>query len=473
MRTIKEMKGNMSDIEFSIACASSITFWAEKVVGAEVKPYHKEWFDLVRKNKRLAIQSFTGSGKSYTLGVIYPLWLLYHNPKFQVVIVSKTMAQALIHLETIASVIEDNELLMQMVPENKRAGRRWFSRSVNDAHIELSGGRKFYVRPYNDSIKGIHVNYLLGDEVASYEDKDIWYRFVVTRVARKNGTVVAISTPEDPSDLMQELQKNEEYIGKTYAVLDEQGNPTWPEAFAKDKVEKLRRELGKARFEREYMCNPKAMIENGIFAPEDVMSCVDPNSSLGKVKSDDGIVVIGADFAISTGDRADYDVYWVIKKVGTHIYILDGYRDRGVPIEEKVRRLVSMAKSYPNLEVISVDESGIGAAIMERLISAGLPVVGQTFQAANRRSMLMSLVTYINQRKISIPYNRADEKTWNIIERLISEMFSFKETKTPSGMYSFDCSADHDDAVIALAIAVNAAKDYVDYADGDSDGWPI
>ena len=90
-------------------------------------------------------------------------------------------------------------------------------------------------------------------------------------------------------------------------------------------VESKKREMGNARFEREYMCNCNAEVEGSIFNAEDIVACTDISLAYGS-SSGGGACFIGGDFAISDGPRADFDVYFVVEKFGGKIVLRENYQ---------------------------------------------------------------------------------------------------------------------------------------------------
>lgn len=65
--------------------------------GYVMKDFHKEWLnELERADKtddteKVAITAFTGSSKTETLGVLYPLWKMFSDPGYEVLIISNNM----------------------------------------------------------------------------------------------------------------------------------------------------------------------------------------------------------------------------------------------------------------------------------------------------------------------------------------------------------------------------------------------
>ena len=70
MRTIKQIieKTDYSETQmelFLAECMFDYLYFAEHVFGFDIADYHREWFELAEKFKRLVIVAFRGSGKTH------------------------------------------------------------------------------------------------------------------------------------------------------------------------------------------------------------------------------------------------------------------------------------------------------------------------------------------------------------------------------------------------------------------------
>jgi len=470
MRTLKEIYQGIDKDEFTLGL-TNFKFFTEKVIGWQVKPFHQEWVDMVLHNRRIAIQAPTGFGKTSILGTAFCLWTSLIEREKEMCIVSKSLNQSTKVLSGIKDVIENNEYLMKLIPKNKPAGN-WCSATM----MELSTQCKIFCRPYSENIKGIHVNYLLGDEIASYDDPNIWHRFVVTRTNAKNGVVVGISTPDNIADLMQELQNNPEYISKTYPCVMN-GKSIWPEYWPMTKLMKIKNEIGLAAYEREYMCNPRAEAENALYPPHLLVDCFDYD--IGFIQRPlEGFTIIACDFAIASGPRADFDAYAVVNKFGRKATILHGECHRGFTIAAKVARLEELFFTYKkkietdekeedsnSLIKFIIDPSNVGQAVYEQLRGKGYPVECAQFDAFNRNAMLINLRQMIENKDLIIPRKQDDPLCMTFTDKMIKELISMVETKTRAGQISYQSKAPHDDTVMALAMGCHGASQQREFLD--------
>lgn len=482
MRTMLDMQGDMSESLF-LTNITNFKFFATHVMDMEILPFHLEWVTLALHNRRVAIQAPTGFGKTTVLGNAFCLWQSYISKGKQFCIVSKSLPQSRKILKEIKFEIENNDLLFELIPKNKPLGN-WCS--ADD--MELSNGCKIFCRPYSENIKGIHVDYLLGDEVASYDDPEIWHSFVVTRTNAKDGTCVAISTPDNIADLMQELIHNPEYVGKSYpsrvdknGKADLHGKSIWPSRWPEEKLDKIMAEIGIPTFDREYQCNPKAQVDNAIYPPHLITECFDYGSGFTH-RAMEGFTVIACDFAIAEGPRADFDAYYVLHKHGKKVTLLHAERHRGFPISAKINRLKELYGQYrvkaktddsgKEIEplIVStlkfvVDPSNVGQAVYEELRLNAMPVEIANFDHISRAGMLINLRQLLEGQDLVIPRNSEDPQCIKETDVLIKEMISMNETRSKSGLVTYQSKAAHDDTVMALAMGASSMAKQRDFMD--------
>jgi len=456
MRTIQEITNGEDQTSFLMKAYLNPKFWCERVFGLDLADFHEEWLNMISENQRVAIIAPTGFGKTEILGIAYPLWLVWFNTNKEILIISRERDQSTKILERIQKAIEDNELLKQLIPEKKDT---WTKTEIN-----LSTGCKIFCKSYNqkETLKSFHVDYLLCDEAASYEDPSIFFRYISTRVMAKKGKLVCISTPVSIIDLMAQLLDNEEYTSGRYPCM-KNGNSIWPNRFSNERLAQIKREIGTSSFEREYMCNPRAEEEDALYPPNLVTDCFEYNTKFRR-ETTGGDVIIGCDFAIASGPRADFDAYIVIEKVGNVSMIIHGERHKGINIKAKVMRLEELYRNY-NPKRMIVDESQVGHAVIEELMSMGIPIEGADFHPNSRNSRLVTLRKVIEEKKLSIPRDKEDPLTMTFTDVLIEELIKFKEIRTKAQTKTYQSTGAHDDTVMALSLAVAGAQKFKEYVD--------
>jgi phage terminase large subunit-like protein len=196
------------------------------------------------------------------------------------------------------------------------------------------------------------------------------------------------------------------------------------------------------------------------------------------MKPMEGFTVIGCDFAIASGPRADYDAFVVINKIGAKATILHGETHRGFTIAAKIMRLKELFQMFrkqlnPQEEKdgisasikFVIDPSSVGQAVYEKLKMEFIPVEAANFDSVSRNTMLIGLRQMIENKDLIIPRNPEDAMTMNFTDKLIKEMICMMETKTKGGVITYQSKAPHDDTVMALAMACSVVAKQRDFID--------
>jgi hypothetical protein len=357
------------------------------------------------------------------------------------------MPQSIKILEEIRLLIENNEFLKDLMPDQSVRTNTW-----TKTEIRTKTNCKIMCKPYNPNIKGYHVDYILCDEAATYRDQEIFFRYVVTRVTAKLGKIAVISTPVDLADLMVTLEHNKEWDSKTYPAVNEAGVLLWPKKFTNARLVKIRDEIGPYAFEREYLCNPSAASDNVIFFPDLIEDALDYQSTFGPRLSDDSKVYIGCDFAIASGPKADFDSFIVVERVGDKALIRHGETHKGFSIAAKMMRIEQLYQMYRADRVV-IDPSNIGHAIAEKLREKMIPFDAPDFSSQNRAKMLLNVRELLEGRRLIIPRGSENPATMKFTSTLMQELLSFVETKTKAGFITYSSTSTHDDTAMSLCLA--------------------
>ena len=121
MRTKDEILQGENESLFLMKCRMDFGFFYTRVMGRILKPFHKEWVDILRNNSRIAIAAPTGFGKTEMFGVGYCLYMCFFFPKSINIIVANTIrTQSAKILADIKLEIENNEVLLSLKPKDSR-----------------------------------------------------------------------------------------------------------------------------------------------------------------------------------------------------------------------------------------------------------------------------------------------------------------------------------------------------------------
>jgi hypothetical protein len=152
--------------------------------------------------------------------------------------------------------------------------------------------------------------------------------------------------------------------------------------------------------------------------------------------------VVGVDW----GKYEDYSVFAVIDTTVRELCHLD--RSNHLDYTLQVRRLEDICKRYQVSQVIA--EGNAQATTIELLRKANLPVREFTTSNVSKQNIIEGLKLGLEQGRLKILDNSV----------LLSELQAFEATRLPGGGLRYAApSGYHDDCVMALALAWDAAKD--------------
>jgi len=448
---------------FNDKCFYDFKLWSERVFGLQVKPFHMDWMNTVHNNRFNVIKAFRGSGKTTFLGVVYPLWLCWFRPGTHILFTASELGQATKILDEVKSTIEDNEYLSDLMPPNPSTWKK--------TELKMTNRSQIFCKAYTPHIKGVHVNYVFCDEIQDCADREVFNKAIAPTVNQKKGSIIAVGTPDNPADLLEELCHRPEYVAKVYQVIIKEGVSRWPEKFSIEEIQKIRKRDGESSFQTQYMLNASAEVEGAIYPPDWISNCFDFKGRFHEHSlHEESIVMLGADFAISKGARADFDAYIIVEKVANKVIIIHAERHKGLSIDAKEARLEALYSRYKPRRMI-MDPSMIGEAILQHLRQKGYPVEAGEFHPRARNKLLVNLSTMIqpdkdNESALVIPRDPEDEAALSFTNKLVEELVAFREEKSATtGMSSIVSKGAHDDTVMALALACKGANEQREFVE--------
>lgn len=482
----------MNKIEFLLRCRSDFKFFCENMLGYAsdgsklvMKPYQIKWWSLAQSHERLVIEAAAGFAKSETMGAMYPLWLMFSKRNLRILLVSKTRDQSKGNLlARIKNYISDNEFLKDLfVPKDS-------SVSWNQNEIITKQGHWVRVVPYNTNIRGYRANIIICDEADDYDDPNIYFEHVVSRVF-EGGKIILISTPTGSTNLIGQLKEKAEvgklknyHFEKTKGLVKADGSPAytckpedvtkellldcisiWPEGYSKQTLLDKWDEQGRWFFMRNVMCEVIGEADDAIFKINDVMDAYDRTIGFTDYVDENAQYFIGADFAISSGPRADFDAFVVVKKYNDQFTVVHAEDHKGWQRPAKVERLRELYEKYETMKgcIIIADESNMGTMVMNDLRAQGVTVVAQNFHSAARKKLILTLSNVFQGKAIIIPRSIDDHEAYRLSELVKDQLIGFRRrTSDKTGAEAIQSTAPHDDIAISLAMAVQEGTKHQD-----------
>lgn len=264
--------------------------------------------------------------------------------------------------------------------------------------------------------------------------KEAWEQVIRPTLTDQQGDAYFLSTP-----------KGFNYFRALYDRGQDPEQPDWqswtfptaanPYILATE-IEAARRELPEQAFAQEYLA---AFVsdESSVFRRLLEAATLDLQE---RVKEHQ--YVIGCDW----GKLNDFSAFCVIDITAKHQVYLD--RSNRIDYVLQVERLKALCERYRPLVIIA-EKNSMGEAIIEWVQRARLPVYGwQTTQATKQR-MIEDLSLAFEQEQLKLLRDPVQ----------LAELQAYEATRTASGLMHYSApEGQHDDTVIALALAWQAAK---------------
>ena len=460
MRSLSEIlvgtKYNENQMEFFMAeCCVDFLYFAKHVLGFELADYHRDWYELSGKFKRLSITAFRGSGKTCFFSGLFVWKAIFSQKEF--LIVSHKLEQAKYVLKIVKNMFMDNAILKHFVPQSREA--TWKA-----TELQLTNNSTFYCKPYNENVRSIHPDEVLCDEAGEYEDKSIFWTAVLGTIQIKQGRVTVIGTPKSAVDLLSELKDNDEYFCKDYpAEVDGRAlwqqkytlNPT--DMFGKSSLVRIRKEMGELPYTQEYLLIPISSA-NSLFPYELTSKALDESQGFLPYGKKSEKYFIGYDMAISP--KGDYTVMTVFGVNEDRKLLVRAVRIRD-SFDEQKRRLRQLIKDFQPVKV-AIDSTGIGdIPVKEMKEEFGSIIVPVKITYEEKYKMLMDLRQEFERYNIVIPNDKKDIAAYGFAQQLLKEAndFALKLDLRPgqSTRPQFR-SGQNDDCIISLALANKASQ---------------
>lgn len=232
-------------------------------------PLHLEMHRLMSLHNRLAILAHLEAGKtSQLIGRV--LWELGHNPNLRVVIGSETDGKAVQILSQIKNYIENSAALRRVFPRLRRSpviSDPWTKHGITVAR-RSSGSKDPSVKVVGvgrGSVMGSRVDILILDDTLSFrnsrtreqrEQLHAWYQQNFASRLTRRARVWAVNTALDPEDLIQRLSRKRGWYKAVFAVANDNGDPTWPDRWPRERIAQMTEELGPLESKRQLYCVP-------------------------------------------------------------------------------------------------------------------------------------------------------------------------------------------------------------------------
>jgi len=306
--------------------------------------------------------------------------------------------------------------------------------SLSNREITLPTGGIMAARTADNpqNLRGDAWDYVVMDE-AAYMKREVWTEAVRPTLADRNGRALFISTPRGKNWFWEmftrglDLGDTQSFSYSTYA------NPY----IDPKEIDAAKAELPELIFRQEFLA--EFIDDNG-----GVFRNVQASATAEKLEAPekDKTYVIGVDVAASV----DYTVITVLDVSDKREVYKDRFTRCDYPVLED--RIVASSKRWGASAVI-VEANSAGAAVIDHLRTRGVPVQGFWTSQSTKTEIIQKLQSAFEHGEIKI---MNDPVT-------VAELLSFEGKRNQSGLMTYSApDGMHDDTVMSLAIAWNAAQ---------------
>lgn len=446
-----------------------------------LSPFQEHWIRQVHNNKLYCLTAFRSSGKTEGLGINYPIFKAFTQNGWVGIVVSAKESQAKEILQRIKKKIEHNPILSKSIPKDKAV-------SWSKTEINLSNGSRILAKPYTDSLRSWHVNWVMFDEAGEYRDQDIFesnaYAITQANWQNEGAGICVVGTPKSELDLLHTLRKNREFVSeicsadmKICDLIDSNDTKTlWELRYPKQTLlEKKSQIKNNIKFSREFLCKVLSAGDE-LFPYGIIEASFDYDKGFYEKPHPEYTYYMGLDFALSGESGADYSAYAIFEKdLDNVIRLVKLERFKGLSYGAQKLRIKQLSDIFKPVRVIA-DEGTFGKAFVQEMRSQHVPIRGFRFQ--HKRQELLEVFRsafdtnftenrdkdgfYIpknyDERKFFINYSKEDSLCSNIVDTLINELLGFgivfktSGTGDLTGTTKFESVKPHDDLVMACAL---------------------
>ena len=345
-------------------CKASLAyFFAEVVSGPDEYPYkgrslvgrhHEEWDQIVATQERALIEAARDHGKSHFFSLAYPIWKAgYVKPGSLGYIFSSTQDTADALLALVKEELLTNPKLAHLVPSTR--DRLWSKKE-----LKLRNGSIIRARGMGVKVRGGHPDWAIVDDCLTDEDiysetirkRNIdYFLSAIVNMVKPGGQLIVVGTPMHFADLYGHLQQTGEYFFKRYPAISKLGRILFPERYNRQRLEKRKREVGAARFAREFLCQPltdeASLFPSTLFQGGDVRIPYRLGLPAAYWEERGMIRYTGVDFAMSASAGADYTVIFTVAVDSKGVrWLVDIERGRGWGFQAQLDKVKETYAKY-------------------------------------------------------------------------------------------------------------------------------
>lgn len=466
---------------FDAMARKSLWFFAQYVMGFEVAPYQREWYDILQnklmtdpasenmddplipapegfKHHRINLMAPRNHAKSTIFTVTYSLWVLGDNPDIRIMIVSFEQGMAEAFLREIKDVIMKNPIYRRIFgklfpyddAQKMVFGEKWTAREITVRRKSTQKDPTVYAVGTGGPILSKRADIVICDDILSVgstrtqEQRDkvkTWFNSVLLPVMDPTGLLINVGTAWNLEDLIHELMQKKAYtIRKRYKAIQPDGSVLWEKRITHDYLMQQKQEMGSVDFNKAYQ-NEALDSSDAIFKRE----WIDYAKKIGKnvdmnftynpatwtLPVHPKAIALGVDLAISSKDSSDYTAFAVIAELANGAKMPLWLEETKLDFAATERMIVELANRY-SPDIVVVESNGYQAALVRDLQGkTSLPIVPYSTggEKYDETIGINSLAVEFENHKWILPYNinRFDSHSATIkqVDKLCDGMLRF------------------------------------------------
>lgn len=314
-------------------------YYLTKHIKTNVPKLHREWYNIVATEKRIAIAAPRSHAKSTIFSLVYPLWCILFKKKKNIVILSDTFTQAqqllgeiIQELETNQKIIKDFGKIAGYIPPLAEEKSTWTTSNIVTAtniKVMASGwksglrGLKFDAqRPDLIILDDVENDVNVQTEEQRLKTSNIFKKSILN-LGDQTTQVIVVGTILHFDALLANLiaKPLPNWYTRLYRAIKEDGTSLCPELWTLEQLDIKKNEIGTIAFEQEFLNNPL----------DPSTQIIKPVAFYENFDSSNCDYFGYIDLAISEKETADYTA---IVTIGRHrqtgdMFVVDPVRIRG------------------------------------------------------------------------------------------------------------------------------------------------
>jgi phage terminase large subunit-like protein len=305
-----------------------------------------------------------------------------------------------------------------------------------DMHrLDLHGGGVIRVQSGHDpdALRGAGLDLVVLDE-AAYMHPDVWRAALRPALIDRRGEALFLSTPNGRNWFWSLYMRGQNRAHPDWMSwrLPTTANPMIDPAEVEDARQSLPERLFRQEYEAEFLAGA-----GGVFRRVEEAASVAP----GQGPEPGERYIFGVDW----GRDRDFTAIAVLAAESRQLVALERFNEIGWALQRG--RLATLAHTWQP-DAIWAEANSLGSPNIEALQDDGLPVIPFHTTATSKGPLIESLALALERGELTILPDPV----------LVGELQAYTLARLPSGRFSYSAPpGDHDDTVIALALAWHGA----------------